>query len=99
MTPDPDDDDEQCRLAAKEFANATPKQRDAMIEMMRQAGRSIRGCWMCEMLGWGTVEHEDMTPEQQRIVDAGDEVAGQFPEGLTKEQLSAWIREWFLTEC
>jgi hypothetical protein len=36
-----------------------------------------------------------MTDEQKRIVDAGDEIAGQFPDGLTKEQLSAWIRERF----
>jgi len=72
-------DDEQCRLAAEEFANATPEQRDAVIEMVRQAGQSIRGYWMGQMLGSGTVEYEDMSGEQKRIVDAGDEVAGKFP--------------------
>ena len=91
------DEAEECRLAAEEFANATPEQRDAMIEMVQQAGRSIRGYWMGEMLGWGTIEYENMSGEQRRIVDAGDEIAGQFPEGVTKEQLSAWIREQPLT--
>jgi hypothetical protein len=89
------DEDEQCRWAAEEFANATSEQRDAMIEMVRQAGRSMRGYWMGETLGWGTIEYENMTDEQKRIVDAGNELAGQFPEGLTKEQLSAWIRDPF----
>jgi hypothetical protein len=34
-----------------------------------------------------TNEYADLTDEQKRIVDADDEIAGQFPEGLTKEQL------------
>jgi hypothetical protein len=89
------EDDEQCRLAAEEFANATPEQRDQMIEMVRQAGRSIRGYWMAGMLEWPTVEYADMTDAQKRIVDAGDAIAGQFPEGLTRDELSAWIRERF----
>jgi hypothetical protein len=92
-------DDDECRLAAEEFAKASPERRDQMIEMVRQAGRSIRGYWMGEMLEWGTVEYEDMSDEQKRIVDAGDEIVGQFPEGLTKEQLAAWIRERFAADC
>ena len=85
-------DDEQCRLAAEEFADASPDQKAAMIEMVRQAGRDIRGCWMGQMLQWPTVEYENMTDEQKRIVDAGDEVAGLFPEGLTREQLAIHLK-------
>jgi hypothetical protein len=66
-----------------------------MIQMVRDAARAIRGYWMAPMLGWTTVDYADMTDEQKRIVDAGDEIAGQFPDGLTKEQLSARIRERF----
>ena len=89
-------DNERYRLAAEEFANATPDQRDQMIKMVRDAGKSIRGYWMAKTLDWPVIEYADMTPEQQRIVDAGDQIAEQFREGLTKEQLSAWIRERFL---
>jgi hypothetical protein len=53
---------------------------------------------MAPMLGWPTVEYADMTDEQKRIVDAGDEIAGQFPEGLTKAELSAWIKQRFLPD-
>jgi hypothetical protein len=41
-------------------------------------------------------EYDDLTEEQQRIVDAGNEIAGQFPEGLSKEELSACIKERLL---
>ncbi len=33
----------------------------------------------------------DMTPEQQKMIDAGQAIAGAFPRGLTKAELSAWI--------
>lgn len=36
-------------------------------------------------------------PNQQRIVDAGYEIAGQVQQELTKEQLSARMREQFGT--
>lgn len=37
------------------------------------------------------IEYEDMTPEQKRIIDGGQVVAGSFPRGLSKAELSAWI--------
>jgi hypothetical protein len=42
------------------------------------------------------IGYDAMTDEQKRIVDAGDEIAGQFPEGLTKEELSVWIKNRLL---
>jgi hypothetical protein len=42
------------------------------------------------------IGHDDLTDEQQRIVDAGNEIAGQFPEELRKDELSAWIKDRFL---
>src|ERR1700733_14674622 len=82
------EDDELCRLAVEEFANATSEQREVMIQMVRDAARDIRAYWMAPMLGWPTIEYADMTDEQKRIVDAGDDIADQFPDGLTKEQLN-----------
>jgi hypothetical protein len=41
------------------------------------------------------VEYADMTDEQKRIVDAGNEIAGTFPTGLTREELIAWMKERF----
>lgn len=37
------------------------------------------------------IEYDDMTDEQKRIVDAGEHIAGTFPQGLSDEELSAWI--------
>ena len=36
------------------------------------------------------------TDEQQRIVDAGNEIADQLPDWLSKEELAAWIKDRFL---
>jgi hypothetical protein len=37
-----------------------------------------------------------MTAEQKRIVDAGSmEPATTFPSGLTRDELSAWMKERF----
>jgi hypothetical protein len=44
------------------------------------------------------IDYADMTEEQQRIVDAGAEIIGQFPEGTTKEDIAAWIKARFLSE-
>src|SRR5271155_4288413 len=33
---------------------------------------------------FGDVEYDDMTDEQKRIVDAGETIAGAFPQGLTR---------------
>lgn len=41
------------------------------------------------------IDYADMTDEQKRIVDAGDQIAGTFPQGMTREQLSAWMDERF----
>lgn len=43
------------------------------------------------------IEYADMGDEGQRIVDAGDQdqIAGTFPQGMTREQLSAWMDERF----
>ena len=41
------------------------------------------------------IDYADMTPEEQRIVDAGQTIAGQFPAGLSKTELAAWVREHF----
>jgi hypothetical protein len=41
------------------------------------------------------IELTDMTDEQQRIVAAGQTIAGRFPQGQTKEALSAWIMDEF----
>jgi hypothetical protein len=43
------------------------------------------------------VEYEDMADEGRRIVDAGDQIGGTFPSGLTNEELGAWIDRQFLT--
>jgi hypothetical protein len=43
------------------------------------------------------IEFDDMTDEQKRIVEAGQTIAGSFPQGQSKEALSAWIMERFLT--
>jgi hypothetical protein len=42
------------------------------------------------------IDYADMMPEQQRIVDAGRRIAGSFPPGLSRDELSAWIRERFV---
>jgi hypothetical protein len=41
------------------------------------------------------IEYEDMTDEQKRIVDAGNTIAGTFPTRLTRDELSAWMKETF----
>jgi hypothetical protein len=38
------------------------------------------------------IGYDDMTDEQKRIVDAGNEIEGQFPEALR----SAWIKDRLL---
>jgi hypothetical protein len=47
-----------------------------MIEMVRAAGCDIRGKLKAKMLEWPAIEYADMTPDQQRIVDADDEIDG-----------------------
>ena len=44
------------------------------------------------------IEYDDMTDEQKRIVDAGDEIAGTFPSNLSREELSAWIEQRFASK-
>jgi hypothetical protein len=41
----------------------------------------------------GKIEYDAMTDEQKRIVNAGSQIAGQFPDWLSKVELSAWIKE------
>lgn len=41
------------------------------------------------------IEYEDMTPEQQAIVDAGNEIAGTFPSNLTREEMGVWMQDTF----
>ena len=41
------------------------------------------------------IEYDQMGEEGQRIIDAGDQIAGKFPTGLTREQLAAWMKERF----
>jgi len=43
------------------------------------------------------VELADMTDEQKRIVAAGDNIAGSIPQGLSRDQLSAWFDAQFPT--
>jgi hypothetical protein len=42
------------------------------------------------------IGYDAMTDEEKRIVDAGNQIAGRFPERLSKGELSAWIKERFL---
>ena len=44
------------------------------------------------------VELEDMTDEQKRIVAAGESIAGSIPQGLSRDQLSAWFDTQFPTK-
>jgi len=44
------------------------------------------------------MDYADMTDEQKRIVDAGQTIAGSFPSGLSRDELSAWIRERFVSK-
>jgi hypothetical protein len=44
------------------------------------------------------IEFDDMTDEQQRIIEAGQTVAGSFPQGMSKQELSAWIMQRFITK-
>lgn len=46
---------------------------------------------MCDAI----VNYEDMSEEGQRIVDAGNTIAGTFPTGLSREELAAWIEKRF----
>jgi hypothetical protein len=41
----------------------------------------------------GKIEYDAMADEQKGIVNAGSQIAGQFPDGLSKVELSAWIKE------
>ena len=40
---------------------------------------------------YGDVEYEDMSNEQKRIVEAGENIAGAFPQGFSRDELSAWF--------
>jgi hypothetical protein len=40
--------------------------------------------------------YDDVGPEGQRIADGGMTVAGQFPRGLSKPDLTAWIIQRFI---
>jgi hypothetical protein len=40
---------------------------------------------------FGDIKYEDMTDEQKRIVEAGENIAGAFPQGLSPDDLSAWF--------
>ena len=73
------DDDEQCRAGVQEFEDATPEQKDHMIEMVRQASRDIRADLIAEHGEELEVRYEDITGEQKRSVDGGRTVADQFP--------------------
>lgn len=42
------------------------------------------------------IEYEDMSDEAQRIVDAGQTYGGTIPQGLTFEELVAWLKATFL---
>jgi hypothetical protein len=42
------------------------------------------------------VTYDDMAPPAQKIVDAGNmEPSGVFPDGLTRDELIAWMKERF----
>lgn len=41
------------------------------------------------------VTYDQMTDEQKRIADAGNEIAGTFPQGLTKDEFIAWMMQRF----
>jgi hypothetical protein len=49
-----------------------------------------------DMMPTEPIEYADMTPEQQRIVNAGKTIAGSFPLGMSKEELCAWISKRFI---
>ena len=52
-----------------------------------------------ELSSDAVVEYEDMTEEQQRIVDAGNAPpAGRFPTGLSRDELIAWMKTRFGAE-
>jgi hypothetical protein len=98
------DDDELCRLAAEEFANGTYEQREQMIQQMERLHLDIHAGLVAEhgeemvdlMSKLPEVMYDVMGPEGQRIADGGMTVAGQFPRGLSKADLSAWIRDRFV---
>lgn len=98
------EDDELCRLAAEEFANGTYEQREAMIAQVQQLHLELHADLVAEhgeemvdlMSKLPEVMYDDMGPEGQRIADGGMTVAGQFPRGLSKVDLSAWIRDRFV---
>lgn len=48
-----------------------------------------------EFQGTRVVEYEMMGEEGQRIVDAGETIAGSFPQGMTRDELSVWLDEKF----
>ncbi len=48
-----------------------------------------------EMIDALEIELADMGEEGQRIVAAGNEIAGVFPSGLTRDELSAWMKKTF----
>jgi hypothetical protein len=98
------EDDELCRLAVEEFANGTYEQREQMIAMVHQLHVELRVDQIAElgeemvdlMSKLPEVMYDDMGPEGQRIVDGGMTVAGQFPRGLSKADLTAWIIQWLI---
>jgi hypothetical protein len=47
---------------------------------------------------FGDVEYKDMTNEQKRIVEACESIAGAFPQGLSRDELSAWFDARFPTK-
>jgi hypothetical protein len=66
--------------------------------------KDVCGCDQCYGCDTGepdprppvVIEYTDMTDEQKRIVDAGNEpIAGTFPTGLTRDEMLAWITQRF----
>ena len=98
------EDDELCRLAVEEFANGTHEQREQMIAQVEQLHLDLHADLVAEhgeemvdlMSKLPEVMYDDIEPEGQRIADGGLTVAGQFPRGLSKAALSAWIRDRFI---
>lgn len=54
-------------------------------------GEDLTGLTPEQMVKKLSVEYDDMTDEQKRIVDAGQQIAGAFPQGLSREDLTLWI--------
>jgi hypothetical protein len=50
-----------------------------------------------ELEDFSDIEYDDMTDEQKRIVDEGNIIAHQAPQGLSREEMSAWLDATFPT--